>query len=174
MSEPKQYNISSLHPYIIEDKNGFMIYYEDYAELKAENARLKAEVERLTSDLQMEKENKDRLVREWQKANNEVYGLQTQVAALIDDQTRLKVEVERLTFDPLTYLDDQGEWMPRHIHLAAVERLQAEVERLRNLATKIDAYVDVLVFENGWLRKAGDDAAKAAMESKQPPNEPSV
>lgn len=47
MSEPKQYNISSLHPYIIEDKNGFMIYYEDYAELKAENARLKAEVERL-------------------------------------------------------------------------------------------------------------------------------
>ena len=96
MSEPKQYNISSLHPYIIEDKNGFMIYYEDYAELKAENARLKAEVERLTSDLQMEKENKDRLGREWQKANNEVYGLQTQVAALIDDQTRLKAEVERL------------------------------------------------------------------------------
>ena len=47
MSEPKQYNISSLHPYIIEDKNGFMIYYEDYAELKAENARLQAEVERL-------------------------------------------------------------------------------------------------------------------------------
>ena len=140
MSEPKQYNISSLHPYIIEDKNGFMIYYEDYAELKAENARLKAEVERLTSDLQMEKENKDRLVREWQKANNEVYGLQTQVAALIDDQTRLK----------------------------------AEVERLRNLATKIDAYVDVLVLEKGWLRKAGDDASKAAMESKQPPNEPYV
>jgi regulator of replication initiation timing len=58
--------------------------------------RLKAEVERLTSDLQMEKENEDRLVREWQKANNEVYGLQTQVAALIDDQTRLKAEVERL------------------------------------------------------------------------------
>jgi len=59
--------------------------------------RLKAEVERLTSDLQMEKENEDRLVREWQKANNEVYGLKTQVAALIDDQTRLKAEVERLT-----------------------------------------------------------------------------
>jgi chromosome segregation ATPase len=66
-------------------------------ELNAENARLKAEVERLTSDLQMEKENEDRLVREWQKANNEVYGLQTQVAALIDDQTSLKAEVERLT-----------------------------------------------------------------------------
>jgi len=59
--------------------------------------QLKAEVERLTSDIQMEKENEDRLVREWQKANNEVYGLKTQVAALIDDQTRLKAEVERLT-----------------------------------------------------------------------------
>ena len=58
---------------------------------------MKAEVERLTSDIQMEKENEDRLVREWQKANNEVYGLQRQVAALIDDQTRLKAEVERLT-----------------------------------------------------------------------------
>jgi len=67
------------------------------AEKEKENARLKAEVERLTSDIQMEKENEDRLVREWQKANNEVYGLKTQVAALIDDQTRLKAEVERLT-----------------------------------------------------------------------------
>jgi predicted RNase H-like nuclease (RuvC/YqgF family) len=64
---------------------------------REENARLKAEVERLESDIKMEKENEDRLVREWQKANNEVYGLQTQVAALIDDQTRLKSEVERLT-----------------------------------------------------------------------------
>ena len=36
-------------------------------------------------------------------------------------------------------------------------RLKAEVERLRNLATKIDAYVDVLVLKNGWLRKAGDN-----------------
>ena len=67
------------------------------AEKDKDYARLKSEVERLTSDLQMEKENEDRLVREWQKANNEVYGLKTQVAALIDDQTRLKAEVERLT-----------------------------------------------------------------------------
>jgi hypothetical protein len=52
--------------------------------------QLKAEVERLTSDLQMEKENEDRLVREWQKANNEVYGLKTQVAALIDELERLR------------------------------------------------------------------------------------
>jgi len=61
-----------------------------------ENANLKAEVEHLQSELKMEKENEDRLVREWQRANNEVYGLQSQVAALIDDQTRLKAEVERL------------------------------------------------------------------------------
>jgi regulator of replication initiation timing len=61
-----------------------------HGELCAENARFKAEVERLTSDLQMEKENEDRLVREWQKANNEVYGLQTQVAALIDELERLR------------------------------------------------------------------------------------
>jgi chromosome segregation ATPase len=66
---------------------------------RAERKRLEAEVERLTSDLQMEKENEDRLVREWQKANNEVYGLQTQVAALIDDQTRLKAEVDELKAD---------------------------------------------------------------------------
>ena len=38
-------------------------------------------------------------------------------------------------------------------------RLQAEVERLRNLATKIDVCVDVLVLENGLLRKAGDAMA---------------
>jgi hypothetical protein len=69
----KRYNISGLHPHIIESKDGFMVYYEDYARLKAfsdeaqahiakeerksrerldmeqaENARLKAEVERLT------------------------------------------------------------------------------------------------------------------------------
>jgi hypothetical protein len=59
-----------------------------------EVARLKAEVERLTSDIQMEKENEDRLVREWQKANNEVYGLQRQVAALIDELERLRKGVK--------------------------------------------------------------------------------
>jgi len=62
VSEPKRYNISSLHPHIIEDKNGFMVYYEDYERLKAEverltafttrtiipNEELQAQVERLT------------------------------------------------------------------------------------------------------------------------------
>ena len=55
---------------------------------------MEAEVERLTSDIQMEKENEDRLVREWQKANNEVYGLQRQVAALIDELERLRKGVQ--------------------------------------------------------------------------------
>lgn len=55
---------------------------------------LEAEVTRLTEELKMEKENEDRLVREFQDANNEVYGLQRQVAALIDNQTRLKAEAE--------------------------------------------------------------------------------
>jgi len=103
---------------------------------------------RLKSDLQMEKENEDRLVREWQRANNEVYGLQRQVAALIDDQTRLKAEVERLRFAEDLLKDEN-----QHLHkeqplpdgwnsavakacdlLAEKEkeiaRLKAEVERL--------------------------------------------
>ena len=64
----KRYNISGLHPHIIEDKDGFMVYYEDYARLHSlianseqENASLKAEVERL-----------DNLVRYWsEKYQNE-------------------------------------------------------------------------------------------------------
>lgn len=56
-------------------------------------ANLKAEVERLESDLKLEKENEDRLVRLWQTANNEVHGQRSQIAALIDNQTSLKAEV---------------------------------------------------------------------------------
>ena len=52
--------------------------------------------EHLKSELQMEKDNEDRLVRMWQRANNEIHGLNSQVAALIDEQSRLKAEVERL------------------------------------------------------------------------------
>ena len=46
------------------------------------------------------------------------------------ENARLKAEVDKLTFDPLSYLDDAGEWMPRHTHLAAVQRLKAEIELL--------------------------------------------
>ena len=100
MSEPKRYKVGKIGTTEMID----CVSYEDYARLKAEcEARqaensvlavecdsLKAEVERLTSDIQMEKENEDRLVREWQRANNEVYGLKTQVAALIDELERLR------------------------------------------------------------------------------------
>ena len=61
-----------------------------------DDMRLQAEVERLESDLKLEKENEDRLVRLWQTANNEVHGQRSQIAALIDNQTSLKAEVERL------------------------------------------------------------------------------
>ena len=65
-------------------------------EATKEALAMKAEIEHLKSDLKMEKENEDRLVRQWQRANNEVHGQRSQIAALIDDQTRLKAEVERL------------------------------------------------------------------------------
>ena len=60
----------------------------------------------------------------------------------------LKAEVERLTFDPLTYLDDQGEWMPRHTHLAAVERLKAEVERLTKAGDAMQTRLNF--FQKRW------------------------
>jgi uncharacterized small protein (DUF1192 family) len=88
---------------------------------------LKAEVERLTSDIQMEKENEDRLVREWQKANNEVYGLKTQVAALIDDQTRLKAEC-------------QARQAENSVLAVECDSLKAEVERLTNLKSGADYF----------------------------------
>jgi chromosome segregation ATPase len=117
---------------------------EKWAEMvkaQAENARLKAEVERLTSDIQMEKENEDRLVREWQKANNEVYGLQTQVAALIDDQTRLKAELAK-SEEHNAALCERMQDLNSELHTCSCAnanmnkhkaenaRLKAEVERL--------------------------------------------
>jgi chromosome segregation ATPase len=98
---------------------------------QAECRRLKAEVERLTSDLQMEKENEDRLVREWQRANNEVYGLKTQVAALIDDQIRLKAEVDRLkkfSDEAVAHIAKEERKSRERLEMA-----QAEVERLTQL-----------------------------------------
>jgi chromosome segregation ATPase len=104
-------------------------------------ANLKAEVERLESDLKLEKENEDRLVRLWQTANNEVHGQRSQIAALIDNQTSLKAEVERLT--PLLgdivpfneYLEEKEHAERLHIEnsilMKETARLQAEVARLR-------------------------------------------
>ena len=118
--------------------------------LAVECDSLKAEVERLTSDLQMEKENEDRLVREWQKANNEVYGRGTQIAALIDNQTRLKAEVERLTdFTTRTIIPN--------------EELQAQVERLTKAG---DAMAEALLFEDDMSCKEIADW-NAAKEGKQ-------
>jgi chromosome segregation ATPase len=112
---------------------------EKWAEMvkaQAEVARLKAEVERLTSDLQMEKENEDRLVREWQRANNEVYGLQRQVAALIDDQTRLKAEVvkyiEEASNAQLKVAEVVKDAMLLKSNLTAENaRLKSELDRLK-------------------------------------------
>jgi len=125
--------------------------------------QLKAEVERLQSDIQMEKENEDRLVREWQKANNEVYGLQRQVAALIDDQTRLKADVERL----------QGEQRLKGIPVEArlidrLAELKAEVERLTKAG-------DAMAKRTEFFQKRWDadelcqevEAWQAAKEGKQ-------
>jgi len=72
----------------------------------------------------------------------------------MQENARLKVEIERLTFDPLTYLDDQGEWMPRHTHLAAVERLKAELTDLKSTADKSKAEVE-------RLTEAGDAMASS-------------
>ena len=136
-----------------ETPQGGWVHYEDYA-------RLKADVERLQSDLQMEKENEDRLVREWQKANNEVYGLKTQVAALIDDQTRLKAEVERIVaFGTHTII-------PNKKLQTQVERLTDEIARLRKagdnlervLTTKVASY-EVANASHEWhAAKDGKDA----------------
>jgi hypothetical protein len=133
---------------------------EKWAEMvkaMAENARLKTEVERLTSDIQMEKENEDRLVREWQKANNEVYGLQTQVAALIDDQTRLKAKVERLEVR-IEYVDN----LANRYALDDV-RSQAHIERLTKAGDMMYSWLGVCgrrnnSFGDDWLR-----AKKGAM-----------
>ena len=62
-----------------------------------------------------------------------------------DEIERLKAEVERLTFDPLTYLDDHGEWMPRHIHLVAVERLEVRNAELVSENARLKAEVNALM-----------------------------
>ena len=108
-------------------------------------ANLKAEVERLESDLKLEKENEDRLVRLWQTANNEVHGQRSQIAALIDNQTSLKAEVERL--QSIHSIDSIG-----------IEQLKAEVERLTadlNKMTKTPEGVHYVEVDVGFWTKSG-------------------
>jgi len=102
-------------------------------------ANLKAEVARLDDELKMEKENEDRLVREWQRANNEVYGLQRQVAALIDDQTRLNSLIANSEHENA--------------------RLKAEVERLKVAEQALNAYNNgdekaFIYFHGNWYYAA--------------------
>ena len=84
----------------------------DIKKLKDENTSLKQQLEQLPKMVA------------WGR------GLEHDKRLLQEDNARLKAEVEKLTFDPMSYLDDHGEWMPRYTHLVAVERLKAEVERL--------------------------------------------
>jgi chromosome segregation ATPase len=97
--------------------------------------QLKAEVERLESDIKLEKENEDRLVREFQKANNEVYGLQRQVAALIDDQARLKSDTARLKNNN-DYLDQKLDE-----EIARAASFAGEIARLRKFGTEMGKHL---------------------------------
>jgi hypothetical protein len=90
VSEPKRYRISGLHPHIYEDKEGFMVYYEDYA-------RLKAEVERLTDE-------HGKAVADFWNIHAGYFRLEAEVNRLTDFTTRtiipneeLQAQVERMT-----------------------------------------------------------------------------
>lgn len=79
MSDVKRYNISGLHPHIYEKKDGFIVYYEDYARLKAELTDRKDEADRLKAEV-------ERL-----RASSFV------TAVPVEEYEKLKAEVERLT-----------------------------------------------------------------------------
>ena len=145
-------------------------------------ANLKAEVERLESDLKLEKENEDRLVRLWQTANNEVHGQRSQIAALIDNQTSLKAELDRVTSQngyaytglAVGMLRDElahkchDNLEIRKAHQATVQMvrdLQAEVERLRKAG---DEVIQNLHPEEGdWCFEDAEATWNAAKEGKQ-------
>jgi len=134
-------------------------------DVKAENARLRA-------DLQLEKENEDRLVREWQKANNEVHGLKAQVAALIDNQTSLKAEVERLTeLNATIALRYDATKSMLDGCAKEIEEMEAEVERLTKAGDELHAFLINYIVESrissAYLNKL-DDGWHAAKEGKQP------
>ena len=141
MSDPTRYRVAGNQAQLtlggnvlIVDPAGPLVEFSDYARLKyksecqteginafnnklreaeALNARLKAEVEGLT-------QLNATLSLRYDATNSMLDGCAKEIE-------EMEAQVERLTFDPLTYLDDQGEWMPRHTHLAAVERLKAEI-----------------------------------------------
>ena len=124
-----------------------------------------AEVERLTFDALDNKTETEATRIKNARLQAEVNALMTNPTSRLlraerAENARLKAEVEQLTFDPLTYLDDQGEWIPRHIHLAAVERLQAEVERLDTLCKQLGKQHSDISCENIMLRKVGDEMAE--------------
>ena len=96
MSEPKQYNISSLHPHIIEDKNGFMIYYEDYASLKAEVQTLRHQAVHDVSQLGEQSAEIAHLKAENEELHKDYEALADEHTKLIDRNARPKAEVERL------------------------------------------------------------------------------
>ena len=107
------------------EEDGMWVQWQDYARLKAE-------------------------VDEARRGSGAGMGVMLDLNnQLVAENARLKAEVERLTFDPMTYLDDQGEWMPRHIHLATVERLKAEVERLTKAHS--DALADFWAIHKGYF-----------------------
>ena len=87
MSEPKRYIISGLHPHIIESKDGFMVYYEDYA-------RLKAEVDNLRKSADI---NTDKSTHELSRLKAEVERLTAFTTRTIIPNEVLQAQVERLT-----------------------------------------------------------------------------
>ena len=161
MSEPKQYNISSLHPYIIEDKNGFMIYYEDYASLKAEVQTLRHQAVHDVSQLGEQSAEIASIKAENEELHKDYEALADEHTKLIDRNARLKAEVERL--------EKTEEYLQNTLNQYALDdmRLTAEVERLRKhdddtcrhfiMRTLLEAQNGFLNARVERLRKAGDE-----------------
>ena len=101
MSEPKRYAIRGFSAALVEEENGVFIRYEDYARLKAEveeARKISGEGMSVTLDLnnQLCAENA-RLKAEVERLNNESDILQKCCEHQKNRIERLKAEVERLT-----------------------------------------------------------------------------
>jgi cell division protein FtsB len=124
-------------------------------DLLFENAQLKGRVITLDAEVKC----LEAVIRAHERVDClSVTSLKKQLVEAEAENARLKAEVEKLTFDPMSYLDDHGEWMPRYTHLVAVERLKAEVERLSKPAIiggyNLSQYIrmansETLEFDNG-------------------------